>query len=72
MVVGRPYYAQNRQQMDRDGNGMAAKKLQEKPGETENQVERRNSGIRLYRMELTNIRQRRVEGVGKGLYPAVD
>ncbi len=27
-------------------NGMATKKLEEKPGEAKNQVERRNSGIR--------------------------
>ncbi len=46
---------------------MATKILQEKTGQTENPVKRRNR----CRMEYTNIRQRKVEGVGKGLYLAV-
>ncbi len=71
MVLGRPHYAQNGQQMDKESNGMATKKLQEKPGEGKNQVERRNSGIRWCKMELINIRQRKVEGVGKGLCSVV-
>ncbi len=28
MVLGGPYYEHNRQQMDKEGNGMATKKLQ--------------------------------------------
>ncbi len=71
-VLGRPHYAQNGQQMNKESNGMATKKPQEKPGEAKNQVERRNSGIWRCKMELTNIRQRKMEGVGKGLCPAVD
>ncbi len=63
---------QNRQQMDKEGNGMATKKLQEKPGQAENQVKRQNSGIRRYRMEYTNNRQRKMKGLGKGLCSAVD
>ncbi len=46
-------------------NGMASKKLKEKPGQAENQVERRNSGIRWCRIEYINIRQRKVEGIRK-------
>ncbi len=39
MVLGGPYYAQNGQQMDKEGNVMATKKLRVKPGQAENQVE---------------------------------
>ncbi len=58
--------------MDKEGSGMAIKKLQEKSAQRENQVKRVNSGIRWSRMEQTNIRKRKVEEVGKGLCPEVD
>ncbi len=67
VVLGWPYNAQNRQQMDKKVKGMATNKLQEKPGQAKNKVERRNSGTRRCRMEYTNIRQSKMEGVRKGL-----
>ncbi len=57
--------AQNGQQMDKKGTGMATKKLLREAREGRKQ--RRNSDIRRCRMEYTNIRQRKVERVRKGL-----
>ncbi len=65
MVLDGPHYAQNGEQMDKESNGMATKKWQEK----EARAGQAEIGCR---MEYTNIRQRKVEGVGKGLCPAVD
>ncbi len=57
--------------MNKESNGIATKKLKEKPGQAENQVEKRNSGVLLRKMGYTNINQRKVEGVGKDFCPAV-
>lgn len=38
--------AQTRQEMDKEGNEVVKKKLVEKPRQTENQLQRRNSAIR--------------------------
>lgn len=41
--------------MEKESNGMAAKKLYEEPGEAENLVEKSNCGIRWFKMEYPHI-----------------
>lgn len=63
----------DRQQMDKQGKGMASKKLQEEAEQADNQVKRRDCGICRCRMEqYINIGQRKVEGSGKGFCLAAD
>lgn len=69
----RSHHAQNRQQMDVEGNGMVAKEFQDKL----RQAERESGGetklcIRRCKTHYTNIRHRKVEGAGKRFCPVVD